>query len=64
MIEVFPKSLNKLSNELVKKWTLSINTKGSSDLMPFFYGYLIVKVICFSIVFDKTFILKLYFAVA
>ena len=36
MIEVFPKSLNKLSNELVKKWTLSINTKGSSDLMPFF----------------------------
>ena len=36
MIECFPKSLSKLSNELVKKWTLSINTNGSPNLMPFF----------------------------
>ena len=35
---IFPKFVTKLSNELSKKWKISINTNGSPDLIPFFLG--------------------------
>ena len=55
--------ITKLSSELLKKWTLSMNNDGSLGLIPFFFGYWIVKFIYSYIVFGMTIIL-LYFTIS